>query len=1613
MVVCAATVSAAPVLNYDGPLVGDSLITGAGAVTQDAKPRPIQRGTGLDGGARAASAFGWAFAGNAFVSGVGVSRGVGGVDLAAGTYSPFAVDLSLPAPGFRWTVGRTYNTRQAASSGGSPVQHDSNGYQGRNWFQASQPEVSFVDGSSDAEDLVIIVYGADRMLEFKRVDGSSSVYRGINGAAGYVDEIPAGSGEPQLFVYYDQHGTKSTFFGDNGSPYEAGDWKLWKTEDPAGNTAYVGHQTTASTAVSSGFNADGSVLLAYDTAGRKYSYAYTTIDGDSRLTQVKAEWHNGAAWVEVGKVEYAYYSTGDDTYGDAGCLKLVTVTTPLTDSGVNSVAKTYYRYWKGAYNASTNPGYPYGVQYVVEAEGYRRADWAGDSTFDNDPLTMNESALKPYATMYFEYDSSRRVNETWSNGQCGCSGAPNGVTTIAYSDNGSFSDDPDGYDTAWKSRAVVGRPDGSFLTQYFDEAGQPLSRVISSGDPGSAPGTIWATQVTRNASGVVTSMKSPAKTATYTHSSGAFTDNSDGLVTPFSVSPGDTDLAGFETERKADTGSAVNLRTREYTSATLTVDSQTLKRPLTSWTRDYETDVTYHQTTLSTTMHSGAAALMPKRIETTWPTVTTGKNGSNAADVSRRYLRKDGTLAFSEAADGVFTYTQYSNGQLVKRIEDAQTNHGSDFAAGDDPNTQFGVTENANGLRRVTSYTYDKQGRPDETTLPDGRVTKQYYSKLADGRLVTVSIPKYVSGSGTFHGPASYTVRNLAGQTEAQGTIAISGGTTTTALTGWIDEGDADLITALDHGSLASLTVNLFDATGTRLEEARSYFDIPASGFGADGTNFDATLFGYDSMGRRWRTKTADGTISRTVFDKMGRVTESWAGRNDFSFTGGEGSGPDDMVKVQATVYDANSNVTSRTQFVQGSTTGQRVTTYAYDDRNRLITESRPAAPHAAYAYDNLGRRTASASYSSLASFDPATDTPTSEAANRLTLSETFYDERGRVWKGIRHEVIQSNGALGSSLTSLTWFDSEGRVLKTSGAQIAKTDYDRVGRAVRRYTIAKTDDSVYTDADDVTGDHVLTQTVTMYAGASDNALATVTIDRFHDDGVSSGTTGDLDTNADADDLLLTAANIKGRAQITAMWYDSLDRVTDTVAYGTYNAANWDRDGLSVPARSDTALVTSGSYDDAGRRKDTTDPRAQVSRTEYDDAGRVITTISNYVNGTPSGPTGADDVFTRFVYTDGHKTRHWLDIDGDNVEDAGEQVTIYTFGVTKGAGSTDSTVSRGDLLFKVQYPDSAGGSDVVTFAYNAQGQQIARTDQAGNITVTDIDTAGRKTNERVTTLVSGFDGEVRQIVWAYDSLGRVSTVGQTDSAASAGAGAVLDQVKYTYDGWGQVATFEQDPNSAVGTGSDDMELRFTYARATPSGGWETLRQTDWKLYHDATERAAVSYEYLSTGGLADDSVSRVSRVKVGSTAVAEYDYLGAGMVVGIDYPQVDIMSERFSPTPGTYPDLDRFNRVIKDRWTRDLSTGRDIYSVDLSYDRNSNITWAEDNIYAGRDVLYTMDGLDRVADADEGTRSGGSIASRTRREQWTLSQAGNWATRMLDLDGDGAHSGAGELNDSGT
>ncbi|MBL9119319.1 MAG: hypothetical protein JNL80_05315, partial [Phycisphaerae bacterium] len=105
---------------------------------------------------------------------------------------------------------------------------------------------------------------------------------------------------------------------------------------------------------------------------------------------------------------------------------------------------------------------------------------------------------------------------------------------------------------------------------------------------------------------------------------------------------------------------------------------------------------------------------------------------------------------------------------------------------------------------------------------------------------------------------------------------------------------------------------------------------------------------------------------------------------------------------------------------------------------------------------------------------------------------------------------------------------------------------------------------------------------------------------------------------------------------------------------------------------------------------------------------------------------------------------------------------------------------------------------------------------------------------------------------------------------------------------------------------------------------------------------------------------------------------------------------------------------KSRWTKDLATDMDFVSVDVSYDENSNPLTTEENIYdAGFDVKYAIDGMDRVTDADEGTLSSGSITSRTRRQQWTLTQTGNWQNEQLDLNGDGDETDTDEHDDTRT
>ena len=153
------------------------------------------------------------------------------------------------------------------------------------------------------------------------------------------------------------------------------------------------------------------------------------------------------------------------------------------------------------------------------------------------------------------------------------------------------------------------------------------------------------------------------------------------------------------------------------------------------------------------------------------------------------------------------------------------------------------------------------------------------------------------------------------------------------------------------------------------------------------------------------------------------------------------------------------------------------------------------------------------------------------------------------------------------------------------------------------------------------------------------------------------------------------------------------------------------------------------------------------------------------------------------------------------------------------------------------------------------------------------------------------------------------------------------------------------------------------------------------------------------------------MKNGSVILAACGYNGVGHVVATNLSEADVMWKMHGASSSSFPDLDQFNRVTSSRWTKDLAGGDvDFFDLDITYDRNSNITLVEDNIYGGVDVAYTIDNLNRLVKAKEGTWTPGTgITSMTREQLWQssgggganmLDQLGNWEHARLDLNGNG-------------
>ncbi len=206
-------------------------------------------------------------------------------------------------------------------------------------------------------------------------------------------------------------------------------------------------------------------------------------------------------------------------------------------------------------------------------------------------------------------------------------------------------------------------------------------------------------------------------------------------------------------------------------------------------------------------------------------------------------------------------------------------------------------------------------------------------------------------------------------------------------------------------------------------------------------------------MNRLNRLVSADGTVTRTVFNIRDLPTSIWIGTNDNGATdtdpGNGGADGNNLKAIEVNIYDdgdpgLNGNVTERRLPVDDDPTHDRASQYFYDFRNRVIrTESDDGTRLflTVTEYNNIDQTLSVTSYHTAVS-----------AGNRIARGETAWDLRNRVYQKLTWGVDPATGNLTEALAAGTWYDPSSNIITQTqfgSGQVTKTEYDALNRPVR------------------------------------------------------------------------------------------------------------------------------------------------------------------------------------------------------------------------------------------------------------------------------------------------------------------------------------------------------------------------------------------------------------------------------------------------------------------------------------------------------------------------------------------------------------------------------------
>jgi RHS repeat-associated protein len=1312
-------------------------------------------------------------------------------------------------------------------------------------------------------------------------------------------------------------------------------------------------------------------VLRKDSTGvfqERYDYSYLSGSdpnaGSLQQVTIRRSADSGASFSYFRRVTYTYYDgineTGNGSLGD-----LRTAKTELFDSGSSTWLQPltwYYRY----YVSGTTNGFIHGLKFSFTPDGLARltAVLTPPTTY----FTATDLQVQPYSAYYFQYDSSHKVTLETVGGITGTSADQ--TYTLSY---GSYPGAPTDFNS-WTVLTIQGYPDGTQKIVYSNQLGSPIISDLRSGTQK------WVEYRQYDSQGRLVLQATPAAVGGYTVLGNSITPslNSTGLIYLSDYFPTvGTGYDGFPKGQSLQNGSSSSAQVRilDYTYVAVTGLATGTSYAVATQTV-YKTESSSGAGPVQTS-YSYAVQSSPQGLLRTTSLPNTGsQNGTNSNQVLEFYDANN-NLVWRKDERGRLTYWNYDlkNNVVVQMIRDVNPT----IVA---PPSFMGAGTIINPLHLVTDYDYDTLGRlvrqrdPAVSDTSGSQIRTTTWTVYQDTAMQVWTTQGYVDSSGNAHvtspsAPVTLTYMDSNGRV-TDTIVAQRNSSATGALTA--------AETYMDQTKWARWTHNVYDDSA-QLTETWLYFAIPQDAsptnppdYGSEGTNYNKTIYGYDNRGRQYRVLTAGGTITKTDYDARSLVTQVSVGTDDSS------GSSNNMKPVTINHYDndtdqKNGLLTQVRQPVDDTASNDRVTNYAYDWRNRLLSTSGENGFFQLNYYDNLDRIYRVERYD------------TSASGNLIGRNETSYDDRNRVYQTTLYPVNISTGTVGTAVTAQTYHDESGNVLKQTNYGIAawtKMTYDGIGRVVRTYYGYGSGPPT-----GVTVDVVMEQTQQGYDAAG-NTILNIRWQRYDNEATSyTGVLGNTTTHP--------YAWLSG----VASWYDQVNRPIASCDYGTGVPSPRPN---PIPASSDTTLVSTTSYNARGEASQSADAYGKVSQHTFDDVGRLTQQINNLVSG---GTQFDQNQTTNHTYNADGRLATLTAVNPTSGGGTGNQTTTYTYGVTL----TGSAIASNDLLASVQYPAS---TPTVQFAYNRQRNVTQMTDENGTAHAYSYDLSGRLKVDAV-TLASGtaIDGAIKRIERQYEIRGMLSGVTSYDSTTG---GTIKNDVQLTYTDFAQLASDAQEHATAVGSGSPKVSYSYSYPRRTqvtyPSG-------------------QVANYNYL-TG--ADDSLNRVSYISDGSLiTLAQYSYLGAGRVVTVDYsqqPKVKYNVATGSTSATRYAGLDLFGRTATSYW-QNYNTTTDLVKINYTYDRLNNRTSREDVVSKAQtppvnlDELYSYDGLYRLDDLSRGTLSSGSITSPVFRQNWmntaltatALDPTGNWTHFRQDnsnggsswsLDQTRAHNQANEI-----